>query len=108
MSGTTESGERNWWETPFERRSVQVGMTVWTEDGQRLGRVGHMSGALLHVRPRTFSRAAYRVPVADIVGLGAGGVRVRGPRSAYALAREALEPGEVPEHTLPVPDSALH
>jgi hypothetical protein len=104
-----QTGSLNWWETPFERRSVQVGMSVWTEEGRRLGRVSHIYGAVLEVRPRAFSRAAYHVPVAQIAGLRADGVWVRGPASDYALEpRGRGEPAGVPGHTLPLPDSLLH
>ena len=108
MAEMTQGGERNWWESPFERRSVQRKMWVWTEDGQPLGRVARMSGAALEVRPRLHARVGYRVPVEDIVGLTADGVRVRGTAASYPLAEVPRHLPEVEEHTLPVPDSLPH
>lgn len=102
------AGQRNWWESPFERCSVQRGMWVWTEDGQRLGRVCHMTGTALEVRPRPRARVGYRVPVADIVGLTADRVRVRGPATAYELGPERSDPATVSAHTLPIADTLPH
>lgn len=110
MSEASEAAasQRNWWESPFERRSVQLKMWVWTEDGQRLGRVSAMSRDGLSVRPKPHTRVAYHVPLEDIVGLAADRVRVRGPATAYALAPEVRDPARVSAHTLPLADTLAH
>jgi hypothetical protein len=46
--------------------------------------------------------------VADIVGLTADGVRVRGTASTYLLADVPRRLPEVEEHTLPVSNSLPH
>jgi hypothetical protein len=102
------ASQRNWWESPFERRSVQLKMWVWTEDGQRLGRVSAMSREGLSVRPRPRAHVAYHVPIQDIVGLTADHVRVRGPATAYALAPEVRDAAQVSAHTLPLADTLAH
>jgi hypothetical protein len=108
VSEVSGSGERNWWESPFERRSIQRKMWVYTEDGQRLGRVSRMTGAALEVRPRPHGHVAYVVPVADIVGLTADAVRVRGPAAAYPLGEAPRTLPEPEEHTLPLADTLPH
>lgn len=109
MSEATEAAgaQRNWWESPFERRSVQLKMGVWAEDGTRLGYVRAMSRDGLRVRPNKRAREAFLIPLEAIVGLTADGVRVRGAASAYALQPEVKDPAAVSAHTLPLADTLL-
>ncbi|MBF5041589.1 hypothetical protein FGE12_04260 [Aggregicoccus sp. 17bor-14] len=103
----TAAAQRNWWESPFERRSVQLKMGVWAEDGTRLGYVSAMSRAGLSVRPHKRARSAFHIPLEAIVGLTADGVRVRGAAGGYALGPETGDPAAVSAHTLPLADTLL-
>lgn len=94
-----------WWDSPFERRSIQPGMWVVDESGTRLGRLFNIGQTHLEVRPERFRRhGAFAVALDRVVGLTAKEVRVRGVGDEV---REPLEPGglgrtQVLTHTLPV------
>ena len=44
-----------WWDSALERRSIQAGMRVRTQEGKRLGRVRFIGREVLYVRPWRFS-----------------------------------------------------
>jgi hypothetical protein len=74
-----------WWESPFERRSIQYWMKVHDQDGKVLGRVACIGETVLFVR-RRFSRKVWAVPLSRVARVTGRGVYVSG------RAREALEP----------------
>jgi len=74
-----------WWESPFERKSIQHGMKVLDPDGKVLGRVDCIGETVLFVR-RRFSRKGGAVPLARVERVTGRGVYVAG------RGREILEP----------------
>lgn len=75
----------DWWESPFERRSIQHAMKVRDQEGRVLGRVACIGETVLFVRQR-FSRKLWAVPLSHVERVTGDGVYVSG------RAREAVEP----------------
>jgi hypothetical protein len=70
-----------WWDSAMERRSIQSGMKVRTQEGTRLGRVMFIGRDVLYVRPWRFSRREFAVPLSRVVRVTGRGVDVAGPPS---------------------------
>jgi hypothetical protein len=70
-----------WWDSPIERRSIQAGMRVLAQDGERLGRVHLIGREVLYVRPWHFSRREFAVPLSRITQVTGRGVYVTGTRA---------------------------
>lgn len=72
-----------WWDSPLERRSIQAGMRVQTQDGKRLGRVMFIGREVLYVRPGRFSsrRRQFAVPLSRVARVTGRGVHVQGAPS---------------------------
>jgi hypothetical protein len=77
--------ETHWWDSPFERRSIQHAMKVRDEDGHVLGRVAGIGETVVFMRKR-FSRELWAVPLSHVLRVTGEGVFVSGK------ALEALEP----------------
>ncbi|MBN1206073.1 MAG: PRC-barrel domain containing protein [Myxococcaceae bacterium] len=85
-----------WWDSPFERRSIQAEMRVQTLEGTRLGRVFLIGREVLYVRPWRFSRREFAVPLSRVVRVTGRGVYVEGKPS------ELREPvGDRLRHDIP-------
>ena len=99
-----------WWDSPMERRSIQSGMRVLTQDGARLGRVLLIGREVLYVRPWRLSRREFAVPLSRITRVTGRGVYVMG------TSAELHEPAgdrllhDIPTHNHPLaePASAGH
>jgi hypothetical protein len=72
-----------WWNSSMERRSIQAGMRVQTQEGKRLGRVILIGREVLYVRPWRFSskRREFAVPLSRVTGVTGGRVSVQGSPS---------------------------
>ena len=72
-----------WWDSSMERRSIQSGMRVQTQDGKRLGRVMLIGREVLYVRPWGFSRRRreFAVPLSRVARVTGRGVFVQGAPS---------------------------
>jgi len=77
--------ETHWWDSPFERRSIQHAMKVRDEDGTVLGRVAGVGQTVVFMRKR-FSRELWAVPLSHVERVTGEGVYVSGK------AFGALEP----------------
>ncbi|ADO68906.1 PRC-barrel domain-containing protein [Stigmatella aurantiaca] len=99
-----------WTDSPLERRSIQSGMRVQTEDGSRLGKVRLIGREVLYVRPWRFSRREYTVPLDRVTRVTGRGVFVAGaPAELCRPAGDAVH-HEIPTHVLPLtePPAAGH
>ncbi len=76
-----------WWESPFQRKSIQHWMKVLDPDGKVLGRVDCVGETVVFVRKR-FSRKLWAVPLARVERVTGKGVHVAG-RAAEVLEPEA-------------------
>ncbi|AKJ07888.1 hypothetical protein ATI61_107332 [Archangium gephyra] len=81
-----------WWESPFQRKSIQHWMKVFDLNGKVLGRVDCVGQTVLFVRQR-FSRKLWAVPLARVERVSGKGVHVAGRE------REVLEPEAGRKHT---------
>jgi hypothetical protein len=81
-----------WWESPFQRKSIQHWMKVLDLNGKVLGRVDCVGETVLFVRKR-FSRKLWAVPLARVERVSGKGVHVAGRE------REVLEPEAGRKHT---------
>jgi hypothetical protein len=81
-----------WWESPFQRKSIQHWMKVLDLNGKVLGRVDCVGETVLFVR-RRFSRKLWAVPLARVERVTGKGVHVAGRE------REVLEPEAGRKHT---------
>ncbi len=72
-----------WWDSALERRSIQAGMRVLTQEGKRLGRVMLIGRDVLYVRPWGFSsrRREFAVPLSRLARVTGRGVVVQGAPS---------------------------
>ncbi|SEU34538.1 hypothetical protein [Stigmatella erecta] len=79
-----------WTDSPLERRSIQSGMRVQTEDGSRLGRVRVIGREAIYVRPWRFSRREFQVPLDRVTRVTGRGVIVAGgPPAPFQRAGQA-------------------
>jgi hypothetical protein len=99
-----------WTDSPLERRSIQSGMRVQTEDGSRLGRVMVIGRESLYVRPWRFSRREFRVPLARVTRVTGRAVVVAGsPPEVCQPAGDASHQEVVTHiHPLTEPPSTGH
>lgn len=87
-----------WWDSALERRSIQAGMRVLTQEGKRLGRVMLIGHEVLYVRPWRFAPRwrAFVVPLSRVTRVTGEGVYVQGAPS------ELQEPvGDRLRHDIP-------
>jgi hypothetical protein len=85
-----------WWDSAWERRSIQSGMRVWTQQGTRLGRVLLIGQDVLYVQPWSLSRRRFAVPLSRVTRVTGKGISVTGAPS------ELREPaGERLRHDVP-------
>ena len=97
-----------WKGSPFERRSIQAGMRVRTEDGTALGRVAVIGREVLYVRRRRFSRGWRAVPLARVCRVTGGDVYVTGTPTEVSevVTRERLLT-EIPTYTHPLAEASV-
>lgn len=96
-----------WWDSPIERRSIQEGMRVLTQDGKRLGRVHLIGREVLYVRPWLFSRREFAVPLSRITRVAGQGVYVTGtPTELHEPIGDHLL-HDIPTHVHPLAEASL-
>jgi hypothetical protein len=97
-----------WWDSALERRSIQAGMRVRTQDGKRLGRVMLIGRDVLYVRPWGFSlrRHEFAVPLSRVARVTGRGVYVRGVTSELhePVGERLLH--DIPTHIHPLAEAS--
>ncbi|WP_224246781.1 PRC-barrel domain containing protein [Hyalangium gracile] len=97
-----------WWDSAMERRSIQAGMRVRTQDGKRLGWVLLIGREVLYVRPWRFSRREYAVPLSRVTGVTGRAVTVTGtPAELCQPVGERLL-HDIPTHIHPLAEAGLN
>ncbi|WP_224368975.1 PRC-barrel domain containing protein [Hyalangium versicolor] len=95
-----------WWDSALERRSIQAGMRVLTQEGARLGRVLLIGREVLYVRPWRFSRREFAVPLSRITRVTGRGVYVTGtPSELHEPVGDRLL-HDIPTHIHPLAEPA--
>jgi translation elongation factor EF-Tu-like GTPase len=99
-----------WTDSPLERRSIQSGMRVQTQDGSRLGRVMVIGREALYVRPWRFSRREFKIPLDRVTQVSGRGVVVAGGVPARWQPAGQASQDEVVTHIHPLtePPSTGH
>ncbi|MDY7227815.1 PRC-barrel domain containing protein [Hyalangium rubrum] len=95
-----------WWDSPLERRSIQAGMRVQTQQGERLGRVRLIGREVLYVRPWRFSRREFAVPLARVARVTGGSVYVRGTPSEVCEPLGDRLQRDIPTQVHPLAEAA--
>jgi hypothetical protein len=93
-----------WWDSALERRSIQAGMRVQTQDGTRLGQVMLIGQEVLYVRPRGFSgrRREFAVPLSRVTRVTGRGVCLQGSPSELRQPIGDRLLHDIPTLTLPL------
>jgi hypothetical protein len=97
-----------WWDSALERRSIQSGMRVRTQDGERLGRVMLIGRDVLYVRPWGFSsrRREFAVPLSRVVRVTGRGVVVQGAPSELREPVGERRLYDIPTHNHPLAEAS--
>lgn len=97
-----------WWDSPVERRSIQTGMRVRTQDGQRLGRVFLIGREVMYVRPWGFSRKRkeFAVPLSRVTAVTGGHVSVQGSPSELHEPVGDRYLHDIPTHIHPLAEAS--
>jgi hypothetical protein len=95
-----------WWDSALERRSIQAGMRVRTQEGKRLGRVLLIGREVLYVRPWRFSRREFAVPLARVARVTGAGVYVTGSPSELREPVGDRLAHDIPTHIHPLAEPA--
>ena len=96
-----------WWDSPMERRSIQSGMRVQTQDGKRMGRVHLIGREVLYVRPRWFSRREYAVPLSRVSQVTGRGVYVTGTQAELHESTGDQLLHDIPTRNHPLAEASL-
>lgn len=96
-----------WTDSPLERRSIQSGMRVQTEDGLRLGRVMVIGREAIYVRPWRFSRRELKVRLDRVTRVTGRGVIVAGGPPAPTLPAGQASHHEVVTHIHPLAEPSV-
>lgn len=98
-----------WWDSALERRSIQAGMRVLTQEGKRLGRVMLIGRDVLYVRPWRFSsrRREFAVPLSRLARVTGRGVVVQGaPSELHEPVGDRLL-HDIPTHIHPLAEDSV-
>lgn len=97
-----------WWDSSMERRSIQAGMRVQTQDGKRLGRVILIGREVMYVRPWRFSpkRKEFAVPLSRVAAVKGGQVSVQGTPAELHEPVGDRYLHDIPTHIHPLAEAA--
>jgi hypothetical protein len=97
-----------WWDSALERRSIQAGMRLQTQDGKRLGRVMFIGRDVLYVRPWRFSsrRREFAVPLSRVARVTGRGVYVQGAPSELREPVGDRLHHDIPTHIHPLAEAS--